>query len=133
MTMKDWWKHRKLKKLRGVEALDHGIVRGQGIPHLEKWKQTNEVKYWKALSEKEAMDFYMSLPAVTGSPRLRSIGEFRKWNSRRKQLIDTAEPEFRKKNNIPISADLSQAEQNLLNEFTKQRVHSLIDKPEIKI
>lgn len=132
MTMKDWWKHRKLKKLRGVEALDHGIA-GEGIPHPEKWKQKDGPKYWKTLSEKEAMDFYMSLPAVIESPRLRSIGAFRKWNARRKQLIDTAEAEFRKKNNIPNSAVLSQAEQNLLIEFTKQRVHSLIEKPEIKI
>jgi hypothetical protein len=129
MKMKDWWKQRKLNKLRGVEALDHGIVKGKGIPHLDKWKQKDEVKYWKSMREKEAYEFYMSLPHVRETPRLRSVMEFRKWNTRRKQLIATAEPEFRERNGIPQEAELSQAEQNKLNEFTKQRVQQLIDQP----
>jgi hypothetical protein len=133
MAIKDWWRHRKLNKLRGVEALDHGIVKGRGIPRLEKWAQKNEVKYWKSLHEKEALAFYMSLPIVRESPRLRSIVQFKKWNNRRKELIDTAEAEFRKQSGISQNVELSQAEQNRLNEFTKQRVQQLIDQPGIPI
>jgi hypothetical protein len=133
MKMKDWWRQRKLSKLRGVEALDHGIVKGEGIPHLEKWKQKSEVKYWKSMPEKETFDFYMSLPTVKESPRLRSIAAFRKWNSIRKNLIATAEGEFRKQNRMDSKAELSQADQNRLNEFTKQRVQQLVDRPGLTI
>ncbi|RJP24647.1 MAG: hypothetical protein C4520_03595 [Candidatus Abyssobacteria bacterium SURF_5] len=129
MTVKDWWKRRKLDKLRGVDALDHGIVKGEGIPLPERWKQKTEIRYWKRMPEKEAYEFYMSLPPVKETPRLRSVTEFRKWNSRRKQIIATAETEFRTRNGIPENVGLSQAEQNKLNEFAKQRVQQLIDQP----
>ena len=129
MAIKNWWNRRKLDKLKGVEALDHGIVRGSGIPHPEKWKQKQEIRYWKKMSEKSAYAFYVRLPSVVENPRLRSLAEFTKWNSRRKHLIDTAERDFRKRYDIPLNVDLSQAEQNKLHEFTKQRVQQLIDQP----
>lgn len=128
MGIKDWRKKRKLKKLTGVEALDHGIVKGEGVPHLQRWEQKSEIKYWGPMSEKEAYAFYKSLAGVTDNPRLKSIGVFRKWNATREGILKTAETEFRKKEEIPADAELSRAQRNRLGEFTRQKINQLNDR-----
>jgi hypothetical protein len=128
MGIKDWMKKRKLKKLAGVAALDHGIVKGEGVPHLQRWEQKNEVKYWDPMSEKKAYAFYQSLAAVMDNPRLKSIEAFGKWNAAREQILKTAEAEFRRKEGIAADAELSQAQRNRLDEFTRQRINHLNDR-----
>ena len=78
MGVKEWRKKRKLKQLKGVAALDHGVVKGKGVEKLQRWKHESEIKYWGPISEKEAYGFYMSMPDVKASARLGSIAEFRK-------------------------------------------------------
>ena len=127
MGVKKWVKQRKRKKLKGVAALDHGIVKGEGVPYLDRWEQKGGAKYWGPLSEKEAYSFYMSLPTVKESQRLKSITEFRKWNAKRKTILKTAEAEFKQREGIPADAELSQAERNLLGEFMRQKMNQLND------
>jgi hypothetical protein len=45
MGIKDWRKQRKLNKLKGVAALDHGILRGKGIEKKQKWENKGGIKY----------------------------------------------------------------------------------------
>jgi hypothetical protein len=127
MGVKDWVKQRKLKRLKGVAALDHGIVKGKGIPRLDRWEQDGTAKYWGLLSEKEAYNFYMGLPDVKETPRLRSITEFNKWNARRKGILETAEADFKDIHGIEPGNELSQAQRNKLGEFTRQRMNQLND------
>ena len=128
MGLKDWRKQRKLRKLKGIEALDHGIVKGKEAPDIDRWQQKSEVKYWGPMTEKEAYRFYMSLPGVTGNPRLRSVAEFRSWNAKRKQVLKSAETDFKKSGDIPADLELSQAERNRLGEFTRQKMNQLNDR-----
>jgi hypothetical protein len=128
MGIKTWRKKRKLKKLKGVEALDHGIVKGEGVPHVRKWEQKGEIKYWGSLSEKEAFAFYKKLVSVLDDPRLKSIEAFQRWNTKREKILETAEIEFRRQEGIPADAELSRAEKNQLGEFIRQKINKLNDR-----
>jgi len=127
MGVKEWRKKRKLKKLKGAAALDHGIVKSKGIEKLQRWQHKSEIKYWGPISEKEAYNFYMSMPDVKASPRLGSIAEFRKWDAKRKKILETAEAEFKIKEGMDLSLDLSRADKNRLGEFTRQRINQIVD------
>lgn len=127
MGIKDWRKQRKLKKLKGVAALDHGILRSKGIEKKQKWEDKSEIKYWGPISEKQAYDFYMGMPAVKEHPRLGSISEFRKWNAKRKAILKTAEAEFRKREGIEPDAELSRADKNRLGAFIRQKINQIVD------
>ena len=127
MAIKDWRKQRKLKKLKGVAALDHGILRSKGIEKKQKWEDQSEIKYWGPISEKQAYDFYMGMPAVKESPRLGSIAAFRKWNAKRKAILKTAEAEFKNKEGIEPDSELSRADKNRLGEFTRQKINQTVD------
>jgi hypothetical protein len=127
MGVKEWRKKRKLKKLKGVAALDHGIVRGKGIEKKQKWADKSEKKYWGPMSEKDAYDFYMSMPDVKASPRLGSVAQFRKWNGKRKKILETAEAEFKAREGIDPNLELSRADKNRLGEFTRQKINQIVD------
>jgi hypothetical protein len=127
MGVKEWRKKRKLKKLKGVAAIDHGVMRSNGIEKLQRWEHKSEIKYWGPISGKEAYNFYMSMPDVKASPRLGSIAEFRKWDAKRKKILETAETEFRNKERIDPNLELSRAEKNRLGEFTRQKINQIVD------
>jgi len=133
MGPKGWLKRRKRKRLTGVEALDHGIVRGDGIPYPDRWKQKDEIKYWAPMREKEAYRFYMSLPAVKENPRLATVTAFARWNAKRKKLLETAEADFKQIEGINPSCVLSQAQRNKLGEHTRQRMNQINDGLESRI
>ena len=69
-------------------------------------------------NEKEAYEFYMSMPDVKASPRLGSIAEFRKWNGKIKKILEKLEDQ--EKVEFVLAQHTWEPQTQFLNVFKKK-------------
>jgi hypothetical protein len=115
----------KSKHPAGEAVAGRGNVPGKGLSYLERWWRKRGIEFWRPISEKEAYTFYRTLPAVKASPPLQTVAEFRKWNSRRIRILETAEADFKQMKGIPVPDELSASQKRRLDAFIRQRVARL--------